>query len=125
MQAEHLDIGVAEDNADFRRALVALLNALGHRVICEAGDGAELVKACLEERPAAQRVHLVIVDLDMPIMDGLETAEHFSQRGVPVILLSGHDDVDRIKLEHEPIAARVRKPATIETLSAAIEQAVS
>jgi two-component system, response regulator PdtaR len=124
MQAKQLKIAVAEDNADFRKALTALLKALGHLVVCEAGDGAELLQAGLHELPEEERPDLVIVDLDMPIVDGLEAAEHFAKRGIPVILISGHDDVDRVKLEHEPIAARLRKPATIESLSAAIAQAM-
>lgn len=124
MQAKQLKIAVAEDNADFRKALTALLRALGHRVVCEASDGAELLGACLQDCADNEHPDLVIVDLDMPVVDGLEAAEQISQRGIPVILLSGHDDAERVEVEHEPIAARLRKPATIESLSAAIAQAV-
>ena len=55
MQAKQLNIAVAEDNADFRKALAALLKALGHNVVCEAGNGAELLDACVEHCAERER----------------------------------------------------------------------
>ena len=69
-------------------------------------------------------IDLAIVDLDMPIMDGLAAAEHAAKAGVPVILLSGHADAEHVVMEQEPIAARLCKPCTIEELQTAIECAV-
>jgi CheY-like chemotaxis protein len=113
-------VAIAEDNADARQALRALLTLLGHDVVCEVGDGAELVERCGNDQ-----VDLVISDLDMPGVDGLEAAESIAKRGIPVILLSGHPDVEHVNVEHEPVAGRLRKPATAETLQAAIRRAMS
>jgi response regulator NasT len=115
-----LRIAVAEDNADARAALSAQLRALGHEVVCAVGDGAELLAHCLH-----QEIDLVIADLDMPVVDGLEAAEEVANRGVPVILLSGHPDVTRINLQHEPLAATLQKPASLASLRGAIEQAMA
>jgi CheY-like chemotaxis protein len=114
-------IAIAEDNVDVRKALASLLSMLGHEVACEVGDGEQLLRACAEMKDT---VDLVIADLDMPVMDGLEAAEEFSKRGIPVILLSGHPDIEQVKVEHEPVAARLSKPATPEKLTAAIRAAV-
>ncbi|HYO24974.1 MAG TPA: response regulator [Lacipirellulaceae bacterium] len=116
---EPVRIAVAEDNPDFRQALILLLRSLGHDVVCEAGDGAELLSACFPGN-----VDLVIADLDMPHIDGLEAAEEIAKRGVPVILLSGHPDVEYVNLQHEPVAARLLKPATPDRLQAAIHHAL-
>jgi response regulator NasT len=113
-------IAIAEDEPDFRKALSALLTALGHEVVCEAADGAELLAECHEAD-----VDVVIADLDMPVVDGLEAAEQISRRGIPVILLSGHPDADQVNLDHEPVAARLVKPTTSASLEAAIAQALA
>ena len=118
-QNHRIRIALAEDDADFRKALTRLLAVLGHEVVYEASNGQELLDQLQEER-----VDLVIVDLDMPVVDGLEVADHLAQRGVPVILVSGHPDAERLRLEHEPVAASLLKPVTHEALQSAIERAM-
>jgi CheY-like chemotaxis protein len=113
-------IGVADDRVDQLRALKALLTILGHTVVCAAENGAELVKHC-----RGQDVDLVIVDLEMPEIDGLEAAELLAERGIPAILLSGHPDATEVNLEHEPVAARLTKPATVASLQAAISRVLA
>jgi CheY-like chemotaxis protein len=113
-------IAVAEDEAASRHILCRLLEALGHEVIHAACDGSELVEVCLGDD-----VDLVVVDLDMPIMDGLATAEVYSMKGIPVVLISGHSDVDEMVLEHEPVSSCLRKPASLESLRRAIAEALA
>ena len=113
-------IAVAEDEADLRNVFVALLKQLGHEVVCAVSNGAELIDLCFKER-----VDLVLVDLDMPIMDGLAAAEEISARGIPVVLISGHPDADSVVMEHEPVVIRILKPATRESLQEAIEHALA
>lgn len=112
-------IALADDDPAVRFTFTQLLVAMGHDVVCSAADGAELVAAC-----RAQSVDLVFVDLDMPVMDGLEAAEHLTAQGVPVILISGHPDASHVVLEHEPFVARIRKPITIDDLRTAIAKVV-
>jgi two-component system, response regulator PdtaR len=112
-------IAVAEDEPEVRKTFVWLLQRLGHDVICEAANGEELLDKC-----QLGKVDLVFVDLDMPIMDGLTAAEHIKQRGIPVILVSGHDDAEHVVLEHEPVVTCLRKPISLEVLQDSINFAL-
>jgi CheY-like chemotaxis protein len=58
---------VADDTAHVRRVLVEMLTLDGFDIVAEAGDGAEAVARTLETQP-----HVVVMDLQMPLMDGLE-----------------------------------------------------
>ena len=112
-------IAVAEDEPASLHILVHLLGALGHKVIYAAADGAELVDNC-----GAHEIDLAVVDLDMPIMDGLATAEIYANQGIPVVLVSGHADAEELVIEQEPVCACVRKPASLQSLRTAIATAV-
>jgi CheY-like chemotaxis protein len=118
--ATPIRLALAEDDADFRKALTRLLSALGHQVVADVSNGQELVDLCTE-----REVDLVIADLDMPVLDGLEVAELLAQRGIPVILLSGHSDAVHLNVEREPIAARLLKPVSQQALESAIQRAVA
>ena len=118
-RAPQVRIALAEDEPDIRVTFVRLLEQLGHKVVCAASNGEELIEHCLQEE-----VDLVFVDFDMPIMDGLAAAEHVGLRGIPVILISGHPDADLVVVEKEPVVMRIRKPVTIEALQNAIRQAL-
>ncbi|MGC4016734.1 MAG: response regulator [Luteolibacter sp.] len=99
-----LRIALADDNADVRRALKSLLTALGYHV---AQAGGRWRGAVASLRGIA--LDLVIADLDMPVMDGLEAAEECATLGLPVILLSGHAEIEQMNLEQEPVAVRLLK----------------
>jgi response regulator NasT len=113
-------IALAEDEPDIRKTFVRLLERLGHQVIFAVSNGAELLDQSLDDR-----VDVVIVDLDMPVMDGLAAAEEVERKGIPVILVSGHPDSDSVVLEEEPVVTRISKPAGLEDIQRAIEQAMS
>lgn len=113
-------IAVAEDEPDIRKTFVRLLEYLGHQVVFAVSNGAELLDQHLEER-----VDIVFVDLDMPVMDGLATAEEVERKGIPVILVSGHPDSESVVLDQEPVVARISKPASLESIQRAIEQALA
>ena len=119
-RADAVRIALADDEPDLRVAMSRLLRLLGHEVVCSASNGAELLDVCAEHE-----VDLVIVDLDMPVMDGLTAAEELAERGIPAILVSGHPDVEEVVLEHEPVVTRIMKPATLESLRAAIVEALA
>lgn len=113
-------IALAEDEPDIRKTFVRLLEHLGHKVVCAVANGAELLDEC-----SGQQVDLVFVDFDMPVMDGLAAAQELADKGIPVILVSGHPDAEKIVLKHEPVVVCVSKPATLESLQRAIEQAIT
>ena len=113
-------VAVADDESSARKLLVLLLEALGHVVVYAATDGADLVDQCLD-----RDVDLVLVDLDMPKMDGLAAAEVLAAKGIPVILISGHPDISHIVVENEPIVTSLTKPASLEGLRMVIEETMA
>jgi len=113
-------IAVAEDEPDVRKTFVRLLEHMGHHVVCAVANGEELINHC-----QSSEVDIAFVDLDMPIIDGLAAAEIVSERGIPVILVSGHPDARQVVLENEPVVARLQKPASIDDLQRAIKKALA
>jgi response regulator NasT len=113
-------IAVAEDEPDVRKTFVRLLEHLGHRVVCSVGNGEELINQC-----HSSEVDIAFVDLDMPIVDGLAAAEIVSEKGIPVILVSGHPDARQVVVENEPVVARLQKPASVDELQRAIKKALA
>ena len=113
-------IAVAEDEPDIRKTFVRLLELMGHEVVFSVSNGAELLEQMLDGQ-----VDVVFVDLDMPVMDGLAAAEEVERKGIPVILVSGHPDSERVVLDQEPVVARITKPASLDAVQRAIEKAVA
>ena len=82
---------VAEDHAFQLRSVVRMLQDLGVKSVAEAGDG--LAALTLLQRPDCC-LDVVICDLDMPEMDGMEFIRRMGENAsaVSVILVSAHDD---------------------------------
>lgn len=78
---------IADDNPAVRTALRQLLESLDHPQIIEAKDGKEAVALALEQRPDA-----VILDLAMPVMDGLTSATEISKLlpDLPIVMCTMH-----------------------------------
>ena len=115
-----LRIAVADDDVGFRETLRRMVLALGHEVGLVATNGAELVESA-RQTP----VDLAIVDLEMPVMDGLAAAEELWQaHRTPVILLTGHADFGNIVRDQEPIATYLLKPVSLQRLGDAIDEAL-
>jgi response regulator NasT len=116
-----LRIVVADDHADTRESYHLLLPALGHAVVGEAATGKELVERCCALRP-----DLVISDIKMPDMDGIEAAARiYRECPAAVILVTGHRDpelVERALASHA--LAYLVKPVRPEELAPAIALAV-
>ncbi|MCC6493782.1 MAG: response regulator [Pirellulales bacterium] len=119
-QSVPVRIALAEDEPELRRTFVKLLEHLGHDVVCAVGNGAELLERCFQGR-----VDVAVVDLDMPVVDGLEAAEQIAEKGIPVILVSGHPDAGQVVVENEPVVTRIAKPATLESFRNAIAIALA
>jgi two-component system, response regulator PdtaR len=90
--SQSLRIVVADDEPEMRKYLSETLGAMGHSVVGAAANGVELLQKCEETAP-----DMVITDIKMPEMDGIEAAGRLSQTNpVPVILVSAHHDADLI-----------------------------
>jgi response regulator NasT len=94
-----LRIAVADDEPDMRDYFQKCLRRLGHQVVAVAQDGRELVERCRAERP-----DLVITDIKMPKLDGIDAAVAiYRERPVPIILVSAYHDaalVERAEADH-------------------------
>jgi two-component system, response regulator PdtaR len=116
-----LRIAVADDEPDMQDYFRTILPGLGHEVVAVAGDGRELVEACRNLKP-----DMVITDIKMPDMDGIEAATQIYKNGpIPVILVSAHHDAEFIRrAEADHILAYLVKPIKQADLEPAIALAV-
>jgi two-component system, response regulator PdtaR len=112
-----LKIAIADDERDMRDYFQDILPWLGHEVIAIAQTGKELVELC-----AATRPDLVITDIKMPDMDGIDAAAQIYRHApVPVILVSAYSDPDFIRrAEADHILAYLVKPIKQADLEPAI-----
>jgi two-component system, response regulator PdtaR len=120
MDGAPIRIAVAEDDPDVRTTFVRLLECLGHTVVCSVENGEELIDKC---QPSD--IDVAFVDLDMPVVDGLAAAEVMAERGIPVILVSGHPDARQVVVENEPVVTRISKPASVDEVQRAIDKALA
>ncbi len=112
-----LRIAVADDEPRMREFYLEILPRLGHEVVCSAPTGTELIAGCAKSRP-----NLVITDVCMPDMNGIDAAREIWQREpLPIILVSAHDDPDLLERAGENhILAYLVKPIKRQDLQPAI-----
>src|SRR5215217_1786943 len=113
---------VAEDEALIRMDLAEMLADEGYDVVGQAADGQQAVELAERERP-----DLVILDVKMPVLDGIAAAERIAaQRIAPVVMLTAFSQRDLVERARDAGAmAYLVKPFTRSDLVPAIEMAVS
>ncbi len=116
-----LRIAVADDEADMREYFQRILPPLGHEVVAVAQSGRELVEQCRTLKP-----DLVITDIKMPDMDGIDAAHEICRtRPVAVILVSGYHERELLdRAEDYHILAYLVKPIKQADLEPAISLAM-
>ena len=117
-----LRVLVAEDEALIRLDLVEMLEEDGYTVVGQAADGASAVRLAGELRP-----DLVLLDVRMPVLDGLSAAEQIvAARIAPVVILTAFSQRDLVERAREAgVMAYLVKPFQRKDLLPAIEMAVS
>jgi response regulator NasT len=117
---EPVRIVVAEDEALIRMDLVEMLGEAGYLVVAQAGDGAEAITLVAEHKP-----DLAILDVKMPILDGISAAEEIIAT-CPVLMLTAFSQRELVDRARDAgVMAYVLKPFTINDLVPAIEIAIS
>ncbi len=112
-----------DDSSTIRQMLAMTLGSAGHRVL-QAEDGLAGYSLATTEH-----VDVVITDLNMPVMDGLDFVRmyrtHPSSQGVPILLLSTESS-DRFKRQAKDAGATgwITKPFRQDQLLAVVERLV-
>jgi AmiR/NasT family two-component response regulator len=111
---------IAEDEALIRLDLKEMLEEEGYEVVAEVGDGQQAVDRATELAP-----DLVILDIQMPVLDGLSAAEQIaSARIAPVIVLTAFSQRELVERARDAGAmAYLVKPFSKNDLVPAIEVA--
>lgn len=115
-------IVLAEDDTVIRMDLKEELQRQGYLVVGDVGDGRSAINLARELRP-----DLVIMDIRMPEMDGIEAAEILSRdRIAPTVLLTAFSDEELIERARAAgVVHYVTKPWRQSDLKPAIEIALS
>ena len=98
---------IVDDHEEFRRSASALLRAEGFDVVGEAADGPQTIEAVARLRP-----DVVLLDIQLPGIDGLSVAEQLAAGPDPpaVVLISSRDaPAYGPRLQHAPARGFIRK----------------
>lgn len=116
-----LRILLADDEAILRLDLREMLADAGHEIVGEAANGQEAVQLARELKP-----EIIIMDVKMPIMDGITAAKLIAEENIaPVLLLTAYSQQDIVdKASEAGVIAYLVKPIREEQLFPAMEIAV-
>jgi AmiR/NasT family two-component response regulator len=120
VSSEPIRVLIAEDEALIRLDLKEMLEEEGYSVVAEVGDGQQAVDRAKELSP-----DLVILDIQMPVLDGLSAASQIaSERIAPVIVLTAFSQRELVERARDAGAmAYLVKPFSKNDLVPAIEVA--
>lgn len=115
---ESAKILVVDDELALAETLKDLLVFHGYKV--EIATNGALAKDLLDKN----NFDLVISDIRMPMMDGMQLLQHINHnhRGVPVILISGFSDYDEKTASEKGARGLVSKPMDVENLIKLVKQ---
>ncbi|NUL45159.1 response regulator [Cellulosimicrobium funkei] len=119
---DQLRVVVAEDETLIRVDIVEILTGQGYDVVGEADNGQKALELATELEP-----DVVLMDVKMPVMDGITAAEHIAEAKIaPVVLLTAFSQRELVDRAREAGAmAYVVKPFNENDLVPAIELAVA
>lgn len=113
---------IAEDEALIRLDLISLLEEAGYEVAAAVGDGQSAVEAVEKLRP-----DLVLMDVAMPILDGVTAAARITeQKLAPVVMVTAYSQVELVERAADAGAmGYLVKPIAPSSLIPAIEVAIA
>jgi DNA-binding NarL/FixJ family response regulator len=113
---------LADDHALVRAGIRSTLE-LDCEIVAEAGDGRELVRAAIEMRP-----DLIVADIGMPMLNGLEAVRKLKDRGceAKIIVVTMHTGVEfAVQALRLGVSGYVLKVDASEELARAIKEAMA
>jgi len=118
-RGQHATILVADDDPDVRQLTMSCLNSLGYSVL--AADGG---RAALEIVDSAEKIDLLLIDIAMPEMNGVDVARAILAKrpDLPIVYMSGY--VGHAALDESKQQRLLKKPFTLAELAARIEESL-
>jgi len=113
---------IVDDEDGIRSSLAGILEDEGYRTVC-AADGVEALTLCKRELPG-----LVLLDIWMPRMDGLETLKQLKELypSLNVIMMSGHGTIETaVKSTKLGAYDFIEKPLSLEKVVVTVENALA
>ena len=122
MTQQPLKVLIAEDQEFINKMIQYEMEGIGHTVIGQALNGRQAV-----ELTAVLRPDVVLMDIEMPEMDGLEAARLIKEKHpCPVVLLTSHDDPEMVRRASQVgVGAYLLKPPSVEEIERALIMAVA
>ncbi len=122
MKGSKIRVLLAEDDFWVKNSLEEALQKAGYELIGMANTGREAVELALAHAP-----DIIIMDIKMPEMDGIEAAKCINeQQFTPIVLLTAYADQDFLRRAKEAkVLGYLLKPISIEELISALEIALS
>ena len=119
---ERTRVIIADDESVIRMDLREMLTNLGYLVVGDVGDGRSAVNLARELRP-----DIVIMDIKMPDMDGIEAAQVLTEERIaPVLLLSAYSQQELVqRAQKAGVTGYIVKPFQESDLAPAIEMALA
>lgn len=119
---ERTRVIIADDESVIRTDLREMLTSLGYLVVAEAADGVSAINAARELKP-----DVVIMDIKMPNMDGIEAARVLTQERIaPVLLLTAYSQRDLVDRAKEAgVVGYLVKPFREQEIGPAIDIALA
>ena len=119
MGLEPMRVLIADDEPLARDRLRAMLGEIpGVEIVAEAGDGHAALHACAEHHP-----DMILLDISMPGIDGLETARHLAEFDPrPVVVFCTAYDQHALSAFDAQAVDYLVKPVRAERLAAALER---
>jgi AmiR/NasT family two-component response regulator len=113
---------IVDDSELFRRSTSHILQVLGYEVLGEAENGRQAIEKTLTLRP-----DLVMMDVEMPELTGIEAAREIQQvHPTPVVLLTAHDSLDLIREARDAgVAAYLVKPLDAQEMQRTVTIALA
>jgi response regulator NasT len=116
-------VAIVDDDTVVREVLQGMVEECGYTVVANGASGLDAVEIC-----ASGKVDLLVMDIGMPQMDGIEAAEIIKGKSpcMPILLVTGCYDHDVIRSAIEAgVTTYLVKPIRIEDLEPAIEFTLS
>lgn len=113
---------IVDDEAVIRMGLRTMLEDKGHQVVATATDGSSAIQMMRTERP-----EVILLDIKMPGMDGLEAARKIMQeRPTPVVMLTAYSQRELVNEAREAsVFGYLVKPVKEDLLDATLDLAVT